>query len=137
MEITPATASGPEQGRKQSKVIPGGWNSEYYHNPAFPKSSTGDQDGERLWAAAANDFSFFGSGEDEDEDEEEAFRRKKAMHLEAERGPRVDVVSALAQFRREKRREFERLVGEKGSAAGLPVAVEGHWEGEVKIVRDV
>ncbi|KAK2763860.1 hypothetical protein FQN54_009478 [Arachnomyces sp. PD_36] len=159
LEITPtsntAMTTSKEQGRKKGGQIGGGWNSEYYHNPGYMKSSTGDEDGERLWAAAANDFSFFGD-DGGDEEGDGGGRGSGASFtftfapgekgaggnddlLRAEMGPRVDVVAALAEFRRGKRREFEELAKVKGGKAGdgMPVAVEGHWEGEVKIVRNV
>jgi hypothetical protein len=150
LEITPAATAEPK--RKLSRVPTGGWNSEYYHNPGFLKSSTGDEDGERLFAAAANDFSFFGDGDDGGE--EEIYPQKRARNpnrepeTESEKGPWVDVVSALAEFRRAKRREFEELVVREGGSvpttpsttatlgSGLVVGVEGHWGGEVKIVRN-
>jgi hypothetical protein len=57
----------------------------------------------------------------------------------------VDLASALAAFRRRKRAEYEEILREQGrrrftneasSLGPSPVSVEGHWKGEVQIVRN-
>lgn len=58
----------------------------------------------------------------------------------------VDVVAGLAAFRRAKKAEYEQVVQrDTGSSDALtgsgPLVsmahfVEGHWKGEVKVVRD-
>ncbi|KAL1952716.1 hypothetical protein VTO42DRAFT_4417 [Malbranchea cinnamomea] len=76
--------------------------------------------------------------------------------------PDVDLVQALASFRKAKRQEYEELVGRAsrlrrvaetaadraesplgpsvsssgGNASTIPLHVEGHWKGEVQIVRN-
>ncbi|EED23857.1 Leucine Rich Repeat domain protein [Talaromyces stipitatus ATCC 10500] len=64
--------------------------------------------------------------------------------------PEVDLVSALASFRRSKKAEFERLKESNrhspstsspcpspfDSHGALPLHVEGYWPGEVKVIRN-
>ncbi|KAJ5948716.1 hypothetical protein N7454_002023 [Penicillium verhagenii] len=160
-------------------------------------SSTGDRDSESLWAAATDDFSFFGEEEcgipDNDpgkyfpmavlnekvslvpSDEDSPSRTESPLprgvsnplrgmtstesHRAGESIQRqllqnVDLVAQLAAFRREKKAEYEQLLRrERGrrSTAGTGVSsiystssaqgsmahfVEGHWKGEVKVVRN-
>ncbi|KAJ5913768.1 hypothetical protein N7504_002651 [Penicillium tannophilum] len=161
-------------------------------------SSTGDRDSEALWAAATDDFSFFGEEEcgipDSDpgkyfpmaalnekvslspsDDSASSLSGAESPSLGGDNsrwGPtstgsrstdaskkrqllqNVDLVAQLAAFRREKKAEYEQLLRrERGrrntngtevssifstsSAQGsMAHFVEGHWKGEVKIVRN-
>lgn len=56
LEITPVAKPA-----RLKKLTP--WTPHSYQNPGASKSSTGDMDSENLWAAAMNDFSFFGEDE--------------------------------------------------------------------------
>lgn len=112
------------------------------------KSATEDPDSEALWSAQENDFSFF------DDDEECGLSSRERLNLPsavAEKVPLpanemrsknsstvrqppstdsgLDVVQALASYRREKKAAFEdaRRHGKRH--------VDGYWSGEVKIVR--
>ena len=114
------------------------------------KSSTEDADSEALWSAASNDFTFF------DNDEEcglpsidtdtyvpiSALSEKYMMPAEGfqpgdlptlktteHKDAPVDVVRELAKFRKERKAAYENAV-----ARGV-LHVEGHWPGEVKVVR--
>ena len=116
------------------------------------KSSTEDADSEALWSAAENDFTFF------DKDEEcglpsidtEKYIPNSALSGEDmmpaddlldDRSPTpkktksnnkstpVDVVQELAKFRKERKGAYESAV-----TRGV-LHVEGHWPGEVKVVR--
>lgn len=119
------------------------------------KSSTEDADSEALWSAQENDFSFFGDDEEcglpaqepgwnqpdlavlseklivQPEEETQIERpasrpAKKTMDIAA---GGVDVVQALAQFRKERKMAYEEALrhGKR--------FVEGYWPGEVKVVR--
>lgn len=116
------------------------WVPSSFYTAAHSKSSTGDRDSENLWTAARHDFSFFGGEGNGD----------------AGKGPggtteaRVDLVAALAAFRKEKREEFNDLVHKQRQApcrdemtgepsfplqSTITTHVEGHWQGEVKVVK--
>ncbi|KAJ6096047.1 hypothetical protein N7486_006793 [Penicillium sp. IBT 16267x] len=161
-------------------------------------SSTGDRDSEALWAAATDDFSFFGEEEcgipDSDQgkyfpmallnekvslspsdDSSSSPSGRESPFLSGDNSQRsptltesrstdaskkrqllqnVDLVAQLAAFRREKKAEYEQLLRrERGrrSTNGTEVSsifstssaqasmahfVEGHWKGEVKVVRN-
>lgn len=120
------------------------------------KSSTEDADSEAFWSASEHDFTFF-------DDEEEcgipaaetssqsnipfAAPSEKMVSVQSERTisqlsngvsshvkvkaflPSVDVIQEIARFRRERKAAFEEV-----SRKGLKF-VEGHWPGEVKVVR--
>ncbi|PGH27555.1 hypothetical protein AJ80_00796 [Polytolypa hystricis UAMH7299] len=161
------------------------WTAQGHHTPSAGKSSTEDPDSENLWAAAANDFSFFSQGEsgvsdgdvnfnldDDDSDSTPNFgipksrsRGEKSSHSQGKlpsrsapkqpvppQEPDIDVVAALAAFRRSRKATYEELVLRTGkmqmSPEERPVSlsspadieslyVEGFWKGEVKIVRNV
>lgn len=119
------------------------WKSENAHTGY---SSTGDRDSENLWTAAADDFSFFGDSDNSDgrivltaDDEDSVGSRTPTT------GAMVDVVAELSAFRRRKKTEYERhvreiaapLSGSVTSASGEAMAMfmEGHWKGEIKVVR--
>lgn len=171
--------------------------------PAHQTSSTGDRDSENLWAAAADDFSFFEEDEcgipendpgkyfpmaalnekvslmpsDDDSIHSGADSplpaRQYSQHSVASSRPSVsspsqmtredqrqqliqdvDVVAELGAFRRAKKAEYEQIVRrERGrrstsgtgmsstfTASGPHVSmaqfVEGHWKGEIKVVRN-
>ncbi|KAJ5908919.1 hypothetical protein N7495_001601 [Penicillium taxi] len=160
-------------------------------------SSTGDRDSEALWAAATDDFSFFGEEEcgipesdpskyfpmailnekvslipsDDDDGTESSLpirdisqrvitsspemrspshRNKKSTQHPPQN--LIDLVAELAAFRRSKKAEYEQVMRrERGrlstdsSLSGVFTTtphmsmahfVEGHWKGEVKIVRN-
>lgn len=161
-------------------------------------SSTGDRDSEALWAAATDDFSFFGDEEcgipdsdpgkyfpmavlnekvslspsDDSSSPPSGAESPFLGDVNSRRGPtstgsrhndtskkrqvlqNIDLVAQLAAFRREKKAEYEQLLQrERGrrSTNGTEVSsifstssaqgsmahfVEGHWKGEVKIVRN-
>lgn len=168
------------------------WKPASQHN-GISNSSTGDRDSENLWAAATDDFSFFGEEEcgipENDPgkyfpmavlnekvslmplDDESTLSGKDSplpgdasLHGSSpsgrEQSPQgeliqnVDVVSELAAFRRTKKAEYEQVVRrERGrrstigsgassflsmSAPQISMAhfVDGHWKGEVKVVRN-
>ncbi|OQD75194.1 hypothetical protein PENDEC_c008G01008 [Penicillium decumbens] len=165
------------------------WKPASQHN-GVTNSSTGDRDSESLWAAASNDFSFFGEEEcgimendpgkyfpmaalnekisllPSDDDSVHSGTESPLpapQHARASREAdeshhhlvqEVDVVAELAAFRRAKKAEYEQAVRrERGrrstNGSGIsgslttpgtqnPMAhfVEGHWKGEVKIVRN-
>ena len=114
------------------------------------RSSTEDADTEAFWAAQENDFSFFGEEECGLPAEEpgmhfplSALSEKVVMPMDSLypgdlptlQQPRkeqasIDVVQELAKFRRERKAAYERALalGEK--------YVDGHWPGEVKIIRN-
>ncbi|CAD6585793.1 MAG: hypothetical protein ASARMPREDX12_002126 [Alectoria sarmentosa] len=114
------------------------------------KSSTEDADSEAFWSAAENDFTFFDNNEecglpsiDTDTYVPTSALSEKMMmpadgfqldilptlktteHKEAP----VDVVQQLARFRKGRKTTYENAVGR-----GL-LSVDGHWPGEVKVVR--
>ncbi|DAA75996.1 TPA_exp: Leucine Rich Repeat domain protein [Trichophyton benhamiae CBS 112371] len=101
------------------------WVPTGYYQPDTFKSSTGDLDSENLWAAAANDFSFF------DEDETRSTSSSSAALPPVRM---VDVVVELAAFRRERRDAYEKRVRSTGDTTILPA--DGHWKGEVRIQRN-
>jgi len=168
------------------------WKPASQHN-GISNSSTGDRDSENLWAAATDDFSFFGEDECgipendpgkyfpmavlnekvslmpmDDEStlsgKDSPLRGDVSLHGSSpsgrEQSPQgeliqnVDLVAELAAFRRAKKAEYERVVRrERGrrstigsgassflsmSAPQISMAhfVEGHWKGEVKVVRN-
>ena len=114
------------------------------------KSSTEDADSEAFWSAAENDFTFFENNEecglpsiDTDTYVPNSALSEKIMmpadgfqpdilptlktteHKEAP----VDVVQQLAKFRKGRKTAYENAV-ERGL-----LHVDGHWPGEVKVVR--
>lgn len=123
------------------------------------KSSTEDDDSEAFWTAAAGDFTFF--DEDEcglpverqqgqmfatqllpmsEEDEKHRLQAARVRQKEAEEKAKAeaeasmrtfDVVGQIAEFRRARREAHQRAL-ESGL---VNPNVEGHWPGEVKIVR--
>lgn len=148
-------------------------------------SSTGDRDSENMWAAAADDFSFFGEEEngirEDDSDDNASYsgieysrsERQQSQHriatAAASRSSQspittkdqpqqrlvqnVDLVAELAAFRRSKKAEYEQIVRQERSRrssngtetsgahrSGADIAmsqfIEGHWKGEVKVVRN-
>ncbi|EEQ27560.1 hypothetical protein McanMca71_000072 [Microsporum canis] len=103
------------------------WAPTSYYQPGTFKSSTGDLDSEKLWAAAANDFSFF------DQDEEGQGVRSALDSVRDQPPARmVDLIAELAAFRREKRDAYNNKIQNKHSRI---LTADGHWKGEVKIVR--
>ncbi|KAK2825756.1 hypothetical protein FQN49_007392, partial [Arthroderma sp. PD_2] len=107
------------------------WAPTSYYQPDVTKSSTGDLDSENLWAAAANDFSFFG----EEKNQREYAQRPRLPLNSAELPPgqMVDLVAALAEFRRQKRDGYIKRL--QNGTSKLLIA-DGHWEGEVKVLRN-
>ena len=120
-------------------------------------SSTEDVDSENLWAAAKNDYSFFGdeekvkpgphsrmrSASTREQEAVVAQARSRAqqqpqpdVHSNTTKRPQKpprgkDMVQEIAKFRKERKVAFER-----GRAEGR-LYTEGHWDGEVKVVRHV
>jgi hypothetical protein len=176
------------------------WKPASQHN-GVTNSSTGDRDSENLWAAASNDFSFFGEEEcgimendpgkyfpmaalnekvsllPSDDDSAHSGTesplsgtrqsRRSVGSATSTHGPSrktdklqqhlvqdVDVVAELATFRRTKKAEYEQAVRRErgrrstngsgisgflatpGPQISMAHFVEGHWKGEVKIVRN-
>lgn len=176
------------------------WKPASQHN-GISNSSTGDRDSENLWAAATDDFSFFGEEEcgipendpgkyfpmavlnekvsllPSDDDSTHSGKESplprdisqssmtsvpgqtpspsgRDESPQGELVQNVDVIVELAAFRRAKKAEYEQVVRrERGrrstigsgisgivsmSAAQISMAhfVEGHWKGEVKVVRN-
>ncbi|KAJ5677681.1 uncharacterized protein N7477_003314 [Penicillium maclennaniae] len=176
------------------------WKPASQHN-GVTNSSTGDRDSENLWAAASNDFSFFGEEEcgimendpgkyfpmaalnekvsllPSDDDSTQSgtesplpgrqHSRRSEASTTSTSGPQrqaevnqhhlvqdVDVVAELAAFRRNKKAEYEQAVRRErgrrstnasgvsgfltipGPHVSMAHFVEGHWKGEVKIVRN-
>jgi hypothetical protein len=154
LEITPVRKVDLRKG-------PSKWMPQGYYNPGAAKSSTGDLDSENLWASAIDDYSFFGEGRDEDEgdgilDDERERARPMPPRSEVQRAPAtpdVDLVRALALFRQTKFAEYKQMLhlrqSRGGSSAGdwwqtsssTPSTaslhyVEGHWKGQVQVVRN-
>lgn len=114
------------------------------HRPIRPeRSAVEDEDTERFWEAAKNDFSFFadekrgGSGSSTTTTTTTTARRHSSLGSSREKAEEaeevlIDVVQELAAFRREKKAEFEKGRAEDGQGGRF---VEGHWSGEVKVVR--
>jgi hypothetical protein len=121
------------------------------------KSSVEDPDCEVFWSAAAEDFSFFGSGGAEEcgvpESELrgvvplEARMGKMVVGESAARGAArvpgflgggggkageaVDVLAEISRFRREKKAAHQDAVGQ-----GLvDMFIDGFWEGDIKVIR--
>lgn len=176
------------------------WKPASQYN-GISNSSTGDRDSENLWAAATEDFSFFGEEEcgipENDpgkyfpmavlnekvslmpSDDDSTYSGKESPlprdvsrqgmtsvpgrtpsplgrdgSPEGELVQNLDVVAELAAFRRAKKAEYEQVVRRErgrrstmgsGMSSLLPVSapqisiahfVEGHWKGEVKVVRN-
>lgn len=190
LEIVPTSAS--------SRLTT--WKPASQHN-GVTNSSAGDRDSENLWAAASNDFSFFGEEEcgimendpgkyfpmaalnekvsllPSDDDSAHSGTesplpvprqsRRSVVSATSTPGPSrktdkhqqhlvqdVDVVAELATFRRTKKAEYEQAVRRErgrrstngsgisgflttpGPQISMAQFVEGHWKGEVKIVRN-
>lgn len=111
------------------------------------KSSTEDPDSEAFWSAQENDFSFF----DDDEECGLPARERQQFPLSAlsekmvmptdehgsiptlqnpqDRHPATDVVQELARFRKDRKAAYENAVKSGKSY------VEGHWSGEIQIIR--
>ncbi|KAF3491282.1 leucine Rich Repeat domain-containing protein [Arthroderma uncinatum] len=106
--------------------------ASYYQRDVF-KSSTGDLDTENLWAAAANDFSFFGEEEESKNGLRPQGPRSPLNSDELPPARMVDLVAALAAFRREKRDGHNKRAQDGRSRL---LTADGHWEGEVKILRN-
>ena len=115
-------------------------------------SATDDSDAAAFWAAAENDFSFFGEEECGLPADEPALHfppssvsEKTVLpidNLQAEdlpvsrqpeksNHPGLDVVHALTEFRKQRKAAYESAVnmGKK--------YVEGYWRGEVKVVKNL
>lgn len=106
---------------------------------SFTKSSTEDADSETFMTQSETDFSFF--SEDDggllvSEGRIDAPTHfDEGMMLEVDDGHQIDVVSELANFRREKKRKF--LALEKMGGDAVEKALLGHWRGEIKILKGV
>ncbi|KAI1927883.1 hypothetical protein LOY94_004741 [Ophidiomyces ophidiicola] len=158
------------------------WPLSIHNISMHSKSSTGDRDSENLWAAAANDFSFFvgercgtpivaeAVGEKEspaahgDNSKQPVTQKPETLNSsishheavprqhsgtnlpqsrdyvsQASMGPEVDLVMALASFRRERKAVYNSLLNREKQAElrteTIPSHVEGHWKGDIKIVR--
>lgn len=127
------------------------------------KSSVEDADCETFWAAAADDFSFF---DDQEECGVPESEMRSAIPLEAYMGkmvvgedepalapsrprswsdqpgsvprkktsvPMVDTVSEVARFRSEKKAQYRQAC----QAGEVNPYVEGYWDGEIVVVRDI
>lgn len=166
-------------------------------NIGLTNSSTGDLDSENLWAAAADDFSFFGeeecgipendpgryfpiaalnekislspsnndttySGTEPTQSGHRvatASSRSSPSPITTKHQPQqrlvqnLDLVAELAAFRRARKAEYEQVMrqergrrstNETGASgahsseahAAMAQFVEGHWKGEVKVVRN-
>lgn len=144
LEITPVRGHDMRHGR----ALPSAWMPQGYYNPGVAKSSTGDTDSEDLWAAAVDDFSFFSERECGVPDDEETGKVETpsssstttTTSQQRHDDPEIDLVRSLADFRNAKRREYEALASSSSSSSGhatsVPLHVEGHWKGQVKVVRN-
>jgi hypothetical protein len=121
------------------------------------KSSVEDPDCEAFWEAAAEDFSFFGSGGAEECGVLESELRG-VVPLEVQMGKMlvgesagggavrgagfvgggggkagevVDVLAEISKFRREKKAAHQVAEGQ----AVVDVFIEGFWEGDIKVIR--
>jgi hypothetical protein len=116
------------------------------------KSSVEDPDCEAFWEAAAEDFSFFGSGGAEECGVPESELRG-VVPLEAQMGKMVvgevgsrgggsqgggwkvgevvDVLAEVSRFRREKKAAHQ-LADGRGQVDAF---VEGFWDGDIKVIR--
>ena len=116
---------------------------------AYPtKSSTEDADSEAFWEAAAHDFSFFGDEECGVPQQEPG----RGLPLTAMSGlqlavdhpappqpvkieplfqPHLDVVAEIGKYRRSRRSAYNDLL----DMGGADPEVEGHWPGDITIVR--
>ena len=90
-------------------------------------SSTEDPDSENFWAAAENDYSFFG------DDEKVKLPKGGKGNLSRQEDSLVpkgkDIVQEVAIFRRERKEQYER-----DRAEGKDYTW-GYWKGEVRVVR--
>ncbi|KAL9101924.1 MAG: hypothetical protein Q9163_002862 [Psora crenata] len=114
-------------------------------------SSTEDADSEALWIASQDDFTFFDTNQvcrvrvggmtTDDRPSTTSGRRftptksPRNGHLPSikeldGRKAAIDVVGQLAKFRRERKNAYENALNK-----GLPNNVDGHWHGEITIVR--
>ncbi|KAI1908184.1 hypothetical protein LOZ65_006683 [Ophidiomyces ophidiicola] len=161
---------------------PGPWPPSIHNISMHSKSSTGDRDSENLWAAAANDFSFFvgercgtpmvaeAVGEKEspaahgDNSKQLVTQKPETLNSsishhgavprqhsdidlpqsrdyasQVSMEPEVDLVMALASFRRERKAVYNSLLNREKQAEcrteTIPSHVEGHWKGYIKILR--
>jgi hypothetical protein len=148
LEVT-AVRAAPGNGQQ---LVPRGARAEL-------KSSVEDPDCEVFWSAAAEDFSFFGSGGAEECGVPESELRG-VVPLEAQMGKMVvgesvgggatwttgplasgggggkqgevvDVLAEISRFRREKRAAHQNAV-EHGLEDQF---IEGFWEGDIKVIR--
>ncbi|KAK8206970.1 leucine rich repeat protein [Phyllosticta capitalensis] len=128
------------------------------------KSSTEDADSEAFWAAAAGDFSFFSPDAADDECGVPRSESPLPLAAAAAAGMMVagddefggtaqqqqqqrhDVVAEIAAFRAQRRKAFADATAAAAAATSTadehgeqqqqpPPSVEGHWEGEVRVVR--
>lgn len=143
LEITPVSTSNAPSTLTS-------WKQPSSQNGA---GSTGDRDVDNMWSVARDDFSFF-------EDEESDYSSTPPIDAPGEATP-VDLVAELSAFRRRKKAEYEELLRQdrarRGTASSLSPSpstplqpssptsstnalaigpfVEGHWKGEVNVVR--
>lgn len=145
-------------------TVPEPHSASAWVTKAQSKSSTGDKDSENLWTAAMHDFSFFGAEESENIEMngnvsglERPHPPSAATLAVCDTSPEskeqaVDLVKALAAFRKDKREAYKALLHKQRQticAEGMmgklscppqwtiPTHVEGHWEGEVRIVKNL
>jgi hypothetical protein len=152
LEITPVRKVDLRKG-------PSKWTPQGYYNPGASKSSTGDLDAENLWAAAADDYSFFSEGNEDEAtaflDDEQQLSRAASPTPDGSRSsgiPDIDLVEALGAFRQRKSQEYTQMVRNQqtqrsnkadwwecplpGPTSRGPVIVEGHWKGRISVVRN-
>lgn len=132
------------------------------HHRFRSKSSTEDTDSEAFWSAARNDFSFFGNEECGLPDAEPGLHfpmsssnEKMVVPTEIMQAANLpilqqpygsdtqqqdvesDVVAELSKFRMERKRAYESaMLNQDSMSVPRPnVSVDGHWAGEVKVIR--
>jgi hypothetical protein len=110
---------------------------------SFTKSSTEDPDSELFMNNSESDFSFFGEDDGglliSEGRVDRPIMVDEGLMLDVDDGHLIDVISELANFRKEKRRRFEtfqRLIRQGcNENLNVEIALLGHWRGEVKVVR--
>ncbi|KAL9041016.1 MAG: hypothetical protein Q9180_001551 [Flavoplaca navasiana] len=147
LEMGPPNSSSPANALTAGSPKP----SRTTNNTFRTKSSTEDPDSEAFWAAQENDFSFFDDQEDlpsidprsriplskisekmnvpQDHNAASPTMQQQPQTTTNTSPGGKDVIQQLVKFRKDRKAAFEDAVkrGER--------TVEGHWPGEVKVVR--
>lgn len=109
------------------------------------RSVTDDRDSEAFWNAAESDFSFFGDDGEVEFPSLETGRLGGSQAKESANDgrlvntepltevpePRIDTVSVLSAFRKERKLAYERTI----AAGADDPEIEGYWEGAVQVIQ--